>query len=76
MAAGHRRVMRLNVDDQVAGTRAIAIVGAGPRGLSVLERLCANQPRLLAESALDIHVIDPWPPGPAGCGAATSPVTC
>jgi L-aspartate N-monooxygenase (nitrosuccinate-forming) len=44
-------------------TRSIAIVGAGPRGLSVLERLCANQPGLLAESALDVHLIDPWPPG-------------
>jgi FAD-NAD(P)-binding len=63
LAAGHRRVTGLNASHPGAFTRAIAVVGAGPRGLSVLERLCANQPGLLAESALDIHLIDPWPPG-------------
>ena len=55
----------LNASHRGAVTRAIALVGAGPRGLSVLERLCANQPGLLAESALDVHLIDPWPPGAA-----------
>ncbi|TQE37595.1 FAD/NAD(P)-binding protein [Streptomyces ipomoeae] len=42
-------------------TRAICVVGAGPRGLAVLERLCANHTdgrRLL------VHVVDPYPPGP------------
>ena len=43
----------------------IAIVGAGPRGISVLERLCASTPELFAPSAqLTIHIIDPSPPGP------------
>src|ERR1051326_9216401 len=40
---------------------AVAIVGAGPRGLMVLERLCANA---TADTRLDIHVVDPYPPGP------------
>ncbi len=44
---------------------AIALVGAGPRGTSVLERLCASAPELLAPGArLTVHVIDPDPPGP------------
>lgn len=38
----------------------VCIVGAGPRGLSVLERLCANA----GPATLEIHLIDPYPPGP------------
>ncbi|MFJ8779285.1 FAD/NAD(P)-binding protein [Streptomyces sp. NPDC102476] len=41
------------------------MVGAGPRGTSVLERLCASAPELLPPGAhLTVHVIDPSPPGP------------
>ncbi|MFF5367858.1 FAD/NAD(P)-binding protein [Streptomyces sp. NPDC013187] len=41
------------------------MVGAGPRGTSVLERLCASAPELLAPGArLTVHVIDSDPPGP------------
>ncbi|WP_262505003.1 FAD/NAD(P)-binding protein [Streptomyces sp. TRM68367] len=41
------------------------MVGAGPRGTSVLERLCASAPELLAPDVrLTVHVIDPAPPGP------------
>ncbi|MEV8432051.1 FAD/NAD(P)-binding protein [Streptomyces chartreusis] len=44
---------------------SIALVGAGPRGTSVLERLCACAPELLPPGArLTVHVIDPAPPGP------------
>ncbi|WP_228031868.1 FAD/NAD(P)-binding protein, partial [Streptomyces phyllanthi] len=44
---------------------SLALVGAGPRGTSVLERLCASVPELLAPGArLTVHVIDPSPPGP------------
>ncbi|WP_328771982.1 FAD/NAD(P)-binding protein [Streptomyces sp. NBC_00286] len=44
---------------------SVALVGAGPRGTSVLERLCASAPELLAPGArLTVHVIDPSPPGP------------
>ncbi|QHC22081.1 FAD/NAD(P)-binding protein [Streptomyces sp. GS7] len=45
-------------------TKKIAIVGAGPRGLSVLERLCANVPDLAPDDRLHIHIIDPYDPGP------------
>ena len=41
--------------------RAICVVGAGPRGLAVLERLCANH---VDERRLLLHVVDPYPPGP------------
>ncbi|WP_408056016.1 FAD/NAD(P)-binding protein [Streptomyces luteolifulvus] len=44
---------------------SIAVVGAGPRGTSVLERLCASAPELLSpDGQLTVHVIDPAPPGP------------
>ncbi|RLL66596.1 FAD/NAD(P)-binding protein [Streptomyces sp. Z26] len=43
---------------------AIAVVGAGPRGTSVLERLCASVPRRLGpDDRLTVHVVDPEPPG-------------
>jgi len=43
----------------------IALVGAGPRGTSVLERLCASAPELLTPGTrLTVHVVDPSPPGP------------
>ncbi|WP_370945587.1 FAD/NAD(P)-binding protein [Amycolatopsis sp. cg5] len=41
----------------------LAIVGAGPRGICVLERLSANAPELLT-GTLVVHLIDPFPPGP------------
>jgi hypothetical protein len=44
---------------------AIAIVGAGPRGVGILERLGASAPELGPSSGgLDVHLIDPYPPGP------------
>ncbi|KUL45695.1 FAD/NAD(P)-binding protein [Streptomyces regalis] len=46
-------------------TVSVALVGAGPRGTSVLERLCASAPELLPPGVrLTVHVIDPAPPGP------------
>ncbi|MFM9499700.1 FAD/NAD(P)-binding protein [Streptomyces galilaeus] len=36
-------------------------MGAGPRGLAVLERLCANH---TDARQLSVHVVDPYPPGP------------
>ncbi|CAL9317930.1 FAD/NAD(P)-binding protein [Streptomyces sp. SudanB182_2057] len=41
----------------------LVIVGAGPRGTGVLERLAANAPALYAGEGLDIHLVDPHPPG-------------
>ncbi|RDG38936.1 FAD/NAD(P)-binding protein [Streptomyces corynorhini] len=42
---------------------SIAVVGAGPRGTSVLERLCASVPELAPDIPLTVHLIDPAPPG-------------
>ncbi|NIH86499.1 FAD/NAD(P)-binding protein [Amycolatopsis granulosa] len=41
----------------------LAIVGAGPRGIGVLERLSANAAELLGPAGLVVHLIDPFPPG-------------
>ncbi|MEU7426744.1 FAD/NAD(P)-binding protein [Streptomyces sp. NPDC040750] len=41
----------------------LVIVGAGPRGTGVLERLAANLPELYVGEGLDIHFVDPHPPG-------------
>ncbi|MFE4856770.1 FAD/NAD(P)-binding protein [Streptomyces sp. NPDC056670] len=41
----------------------ICIVGAGPRGLSVLERLCANERAAPAHSAVTVRLVDPYPAG-------------
>lgn len=46
-----------------AGRPSMVIVGAGPRGIGVLERIAANAPELYAGSGLDIHLVDPHPPG-------------
>ncbi|GLY32326.1 FAD/NAD(P)-binding protein [Kineosporia sp. NBRC 101731] len=42
----------------------ICVVGAGPRGLSVLERLCANEKyQPCGASRVLVHLVDPWGPG-------------
>ncbi|MEH0109356.1 FAD/NAD(P)-binding protein [Tersicoccus sp. MR15.9] len=41
----------------------VAVVGAGPRGTSVLERLLAHA-RVNPDVHVDLHLIDPFPPGP------------
>ncbi|MEU3183083.1 FAD/NAD(P)-binding protein [Streptomyces sp. NPDC006923] len=43
--------------------RSLAVVGAGPRGTSVLERLCASVPELAPGTPLTVHLVDPAPPG-------------
>ena len=40
----------------------IVIVGAGPRGTGLLERLAASAPELHPDG-LDVHLVDPYPPG-------------
>jgi hypothetical protein len=46
---------------------AIAIVGAGPRGAGLLERIAAGVPELMPQvgwgATLDVHLIDPFPAG-------------
>ncbi|MEV7597421.1 FAD/NAD(P)-binding protein [Kitasatospora sp. NPDC089797] len=42
----------------------LVIVGAGPRGTGLLERIAANAAELLpADRPLEIHLVDPHPPG-------------
>ncbi|WP_411110646.1 FAD/NAD(P)-binding protein [Streptomyces sp. c-19] len=48
----------------VPTTPSIVIVGAGPRGTGVLERLAANLPELYGDRPLDLHLVDPHPAGP------------
>ncbi|MDT0465219.1 FAD/NAD(P)-binding protein [Streptomyces gibsoniae] len=43
--------------------RSLVIVGAGPRGTGLLERIAANAPELYAGGELDVHLVDPHPPG-------------
>ncbi|MFD9910396.1 FAD/NAD(P)-binding protein, partial [Streptomyces sp. NPDC059063] len=43
---------------------SLVIVGAGPRATGLLERVAANAPSLYADARLDIHLVDPYPPGP------------
>ncbi|WP_107451528.1 FAD/NAD(P)-binding protein, partial [Actinacidiphila rubida] len=43
--------------------RTVCVIGAGPRGLSVVERLCANARELPTGSTVTVHVVDPYPPG-------------
>ncbi|MFD8572210.1 FAD/NAD(P)-binding protein [Streptomyces sp. NPDC059639] len=47
-----------------ARPHTVCVIGVGPRGLSVLERLCANARSLPEGSTLHIHLVDPYPPGP------------
>ncbi|XTZ17284.1 FAD/NAD(P)-binding protein [Micromonospora echinospora] len=42
----------------------VAVVGAGPRAVGLLERLAANRRELLGTRPLDVHLVDPYPPGP------------
>jgi hypothetical protein len=45
---------------------SLVIVGAGPRGTGLIERIAANAPELYAGSGaqgLDIHLVDPHVPG-------------
>ncbi|MGW1727967.1 FAD/NAD(P)-binding protein [Streptomyces sp. NPDC002306] len=42
---------------------SLVIVGAGPRGTGLIERIAANAAELYAGSGLDIHLVDPHRPG-------------
>jgi hypothetical protein len=41
----------------------VAVIGVGPRGLSVLERLCANERGEPRHGSVLVHVVDPAAPG-------------
>ncbi|MFC8714593.1 FAD/NAD(P)-binding protein [Streptomyces sp. NPDC057197] len=42
---------------------SLVVVGAGPRGTGLLERIAANAPEPYTGAGLDIHLVDPHPPG-------------
>ncbi|MEU6717975.1 FAD/NAD(P)-binding protein [Nonomuraea sp. NPDC046802] len=42
---------------------AVVVVGAGPAGTCVVERICANARRFGQGHLVDLHVVDPYPPG-------------
>ncbi|NJP65503.1 FAD/NAD(P)-binding protein [Streptomyces spiramenti] len=46
-----------------SGDLTVCIVGAGPRGLSVLERICANERKEPSRAAVTVHVVDSARPG-------------
>ncbi|MEU6406951.1 FAD/NAD(P)-binding protein [Streptomyces sp. NPDC046985] len=41
----------------------MGLVGAGPRGLSVLERICAHERKSASHRRVSVHVVDPCPSG-------------
>ncbi|SDK05185.1 FAD/NAD(P)-binding protein [Nonomuraea jiangxiensis] len=43
---------------------AVVVIGAGPAGTCLVERIRANSPRLSRGHVLDLYVVDPYPPGP------------
>ncbi len=49
--------------DATAAHLEVCLVGAGPRGLSVLERLCAQERKSPRWDTVTVHVVDPGPPG-------------
>ncbi|MFE4371300.1 FAD/NAD(P)-binding protein [Streptomyces sp. NPDC056835] len=45
------------------GRLTVCLVGAGPRGLCLLERLCANERAAPSHTSVTVHVVDPAAPG-------------
>ncbi|WP_407287104.1 FAD/NAD(P)-binding protein [Streptomyces sp. BP-8] len=43
--------------------RSLCVIGCGPRGASIVERILANVPALYGDRPLDLHLVDPYPPG-------------
>ncbi|MFI0240714.1 FAD/NAD(P)-binding protein [Streptomyces sp. NPDC016845] len=46
-----------------AARQSLVIVGAGPRATGILERVAANARDDGGELRLDVHLVDPYPPG-------------
>ncbi|MEV7049374.1 FAD/NAD(P)-binding protein [Streptomyces anulatus] len=42
---------------------SVVVIGGGPRGTGVIERIAANAVELYGDTRLDIHLVDPYPPG-------------
>ncbi|MFJ4857976.1 FAD/NAD(P)-binding protein [Streptomyces sp. NPDC088730] len=45
------------------GRPSLVVIGAGPRGTGLIERIAANAPELYGHRPLDLHLVDPYPPG-------------
>lgn len=56
--SGPTRVTRPGEPGNPGDARGICLVGIGPRGLSVLERLCANA-REVPHRSVRVHLVDP-----------------
>jgi hypothetical protein len=41
----------------------LVLVGGGPRAAGLIERIAVNAPELFPGAALEVHVVDPHPPG-------------
>jgi uncharacterized NAD(P)/FAD-binding protein YdhS len=52
---------------------SIAVVGAGPTAIGLLERLVASAPELSGGDRLQVHLIDPHPPGGGRVWRAAQP---
>ncbi|MFI2239710.1 FAD/NAD(P)-binding protein [Streptomyces chrestomyceticus] len=53
----------LHPPSRVPARPAVVLVGAGPRGTGLIERIAANAPELYGDAPLDLHLVDPYPPG-------------
>ncbi|MFF3958158.1 FAD/NAD(P)-binding protein [Streptomyces sp. NPDC001890] len=47
----------------MSGTPTLVVIGAGPRGTGLIERIAANVPALYGDRPLTLHLVDPYPPG-------------
>ncbi|RPK66836.1 hypothetical protein EES43_04860 [Streptomyces sp. ADI96-02] len=47
----------------MSGTPTLVVIGGGPRGTGVIERVAANAAALYGGRRLDIHLVDPYPAG-------------
>lgn len=52
-----------NCDGTAPDPFTVVIIGAGPAGTSLLERLCANIPDLVPHRPVRVHMVDPHPHG-------------
>ncbi|WP_326764779.1 FAD/NAD(P)-binding protein [Streptomyces sp. NBC_01591] len=47
----------------MSGAPTLVVIGGGPRGTGLIERIAANAPALYGNRPLAIHLVDPYPPG-------------
>jgi uncharacterized NAD(P)/FAD-binding protein YdhS len=52
---------------------SVAVVGAGPTAIGLLERLIASAPEMSGSERLQVHLVDPHPPGGGRVWRAAQP---